>query len=186
MRSRKRPRLEGFDYIGKHRYFLTFCTHERRSFFEDERHVSLVSAQILRTCGERWFEILAHVYMPDHLHLVVKGTTDTSDLRCFAALAKQKSAFEFARATTNRLWQPSYFDRWIRPEESELMFVRYVLENPVRAGLVSRCEEYPHAGAGVWTVSEMMRILDQAGIEVWNPRPADEKSSDDACDERQP
>jgi len=31
--------LPTFDYIGVYRYFLTFCTHERRRHFTEEDHV---------------------------------------------------------------------------------------------------------------------------------------------------
>jgi hypothetical protein len=43
------------------------------------------------------------------------------------------------------LWQKSYHDHILRKEEAVADVVRYILENPVRAGLVDSIGEYPHA-----------------------------------------
>ncbi len=43
-------------------------------------------------------------------------------------------------------WQHGYYDRIVREYERSDEFVKYVLLNPVRAGLVVRFEDYPYAG----------------------------------------
>ena len=48
MRSR-RPRLKTFEYIGRYRYFLTFCTHNNDRVFVCADSVDLVWSQILQT-----------------------------------------------------------------------------------------------------------------------------------------
>jgi REP element-mobilizing transposase RayT len=118
---------------------------------------------------ERGFEVIAHVMMPDHVHLLVGGTSDTASLRSFASLAKQRAAFEYRRVTRRELWQPSYYDHVLRDDESSLPFVRYILENPVVAGLVQRCEAYPYVGTGTVPVLEMLNELNEAGVDVWRP-----------------
>jgi REP element-mobilizing transposase RayT len=85
--------------------------------------------------------------MPDHVHLVIEGTCETSDLRRCAKLAKQRT--EYAIRTTfgiRGLWQEGYYERILRSEEATTMAVRYVLDNPVRAGFVRRAEDYPFTG----------------------------------------
>jgi putative transposase len=44
------------------------------------------------------------------------------------------------------LWQQGYFERVLRNDEGTLTVIRYVFENPVRAGLVERYEDYPFLG----------------------------------------
>jgi REP element-mobilizing transposase RayT len=168
----RRPRLKDFSYTGRYRYFLTFCTRDRSKVFVSDDAVGLVWSQILRSAAECGFDITAHVAMPDHLHLLVEALTEASDLRRFASLAKQRSAFEYSRATRSLLWQPSYYDHVLRDDESSLPFIRYIFENPVVAGLVQRCEDYPYVGAGAATVPEMMSELNEAGVEVWQPNEA--------------
>jgi len=42
-----------------------------------------------------------------------------------------------------RVWQPESFDHVVRSSESLQKKVQYLLENPVRQGLVARWENYP-------------------------------------------
>lgn len=101
--------------------------------------------------------------------MLVEGTTDLSDLRALAHKAKQLSAYDYRRRERRRLWQPSYWDHVLREDESILPFVRYILENPVRAGLVDSREEYPYLGAGEMSVSEVLRALAETGVDAWEP-----------------
>jgi REP element-mobilizing transposase RayT len=94
--------LENFDYIGVYRYFLTFCTPERRRHFTEADHVSLVRDQFLRRSTEDHFSIPAYCFMPDHVHLLVEGTQDDSDLRRFVKGAKQYSGFYCTQRTNER------------------------------------------------------------------------------------
>jgi len=165
----KRPRLKDFSYTGRYRYFLTFCTHERSKIFVDDTVVALVWSQILRAADECMFEVIAHVVMPDHLHVLAGGLAETSDFRRFASLAKQRAAFEFTSATRRKLWQPSYYDHVLREAESSLPFIRYILDNPVRGGLVKHLEDYSYLGAGAISVPQMLRELAEGEIEVWQP-----------------
>jgi REP element-mobilizing transposase RayT len=53
--------------------------------------------------------------MPDHVHLVVRGSNESSDCKGFMKLAKQYSGFYYARANERaRLWQRYGHDRMIR------------------------------------------------------------------------
>jgi len=49
------------------------------------------------------------------------------------------------------LWQREYWDRFIRDEQHYQRAVAYVHENPVKAGLVSRAEDWPWSSAGAWS-----------------------------------
>ena len=74
--------------------------------------------------------------MPDHLHLLVEGTAERSNLPPFVALAKQRAAFVVRRALRRRLWQPGYFERVLRDGDDSFAVARYIVQNPVRAGLI--------------------------------------------------
>ena len=106
----KRPRLQSNAYVGVQRYFLTFCTADRRKWFVDADHVDPVREQILHVTAAFDMEIIAHCFMPDHVHLLVEGQTESADACRFVHQAKQRSGFAFARAFRARLWQPSYYD----------------------------------------------------------------------------
>jgi len=152
-----------FSYIGIHRYFLTFCTHSRRRIFEDPAAVRLVRAHFVQSAAREHFGILAYCFMPDHAHLLVEGLDDASDLRRFVREAKQRSGFEHARQSGRRLWQDGYYDHVLRDDESSLAVTRYILENPIRAGLAERVDGYPHSGSEVYTMKELLSAWDTQG-----------------------
>ena len=132
----RRPRLRYFEYSGFFRYFLTFCVDQRRCVFTNLSVVGLVREQILSAARANHFAVIAYVFMPDHVHLLVEGKRADADLKAFAHLAKQRTGFVYAREHRHRLWQPSYYDRVLRDDESMWDVIRYIVENPVRAGLV--------------------------------------------------
>jgi putative transposase len=151
--------LRGFGYVGLQRYFLTWCTHERSRTFADKAAVDLTTEQILRAARDEMFALLAYCFMPDHVHLLVEGQAETSDCRRFIRRARQFSGYHFGRVMGRRLWQKYGYERVLRDDESTLAIVRYIVNNPVRAGLVQRLEDHPFSGSFVYTMSQMVETL---------------------------
>lgn len=150
MQKRRSLRLPGFDYLGCHRYLLTYGTFARARVFVAREPVALVSAQFLRAASEERFEILTYCFMPDHVHLLVEAVDDASDGKAFIARSKQYSGSHYRARTRQRLWQRDSFERVLRSDEGSLAVARYILGNPVRAGLVARPLDYPFSGSFAW------------------------------------
>ena len=94
--------------------------------------------------------------MPDHAHLLVEGLSDKSNLRRFVNSAKQHSGYAHGQARRERLWQGGYYDRVLRPSEDPKWVARYILENPVRAGLVESPQDYDFLGSDVWEIQDLL------------------------------
>jgi putative transposase len=156
MASRHPEHLESFSYIGPYRYHLRFCTDAKRPVFTSDAPVELVLAQILRACEEHEFAVIAYCFMPDHVHLLIEGTAPTSDCKRFIARVKQYSGYQHAAIFKERLWQRYGFERVLRDHETTFVVARYILENPIRAGLVTRVEDYPYVGSLVYTLRELL------------------------------
>ncbi len=152
-------RIRAFDYIGRHRYFVTFCTLNRRPVFVNADLVASVQSHFLAQAARFACAIVAYCFMPDHVHLLIEGLTDDSDIRAFVAIAKQKSGFDFAARDGHRLWQKGYYERVLREEEVSTDIIRYILANPVRSGLVAEPVEYPFWGSGVHTRDELTELI---------------------------
>ena len=82
-----------------------------------------------------------------------------SDLRGFAGRAKQHSGADFALKHGGPLWQPGYYDRVLRQNEDARWVARYIVNNPVRAGLVVSPRDYPFLGSDVWTMDELLESI---------------------------
>jgi putative transposase len=121
--------------------------------------VALVLEQIQRAATEHEFAILAYCFMPDHLHLLVEGQSESSGLRTFARLAKQYSGYYYRRRYGSPLWQSNLYEHVARDDERTDAIVRYIVENPVRAQLVQRVQDYPFMGSCVVGRGELLASL---------------------------
>src|SRR5262245_24632479 len=151
--------LRHFDYCGFHRYLLTFCTMQRARLFVTHAVVDLVLEQFLRSATQESVALAAYCFMPDHVHLLVAGTSENSDAKRFIARAKQYSGFYCKQQHQSRLWQRYGFERVLRDNESTLAVARYIVENTLRAGLVSDPRQYPFLGSSVYTLDEILSAL---------------------------
>jgi len=155
--------LKAFDYMGPHRYSIRFCTFERTPRFAEPDVVDLTLKQFLRAAAEERFEILAYCFMPDHVHLLIQGASEDSDCKRFIFRAKQYSGFYYSRQyEKQQLWQRYCCERVLRNDEATLVVARYIVANPVRAGLVSQPEDYPFVGSCVVTLRELLEAVAEA------------------------
>jgi REP element-mobilizing transposase RayT len=111
------PRLKDFSYIGKHRYFLTFCTLNGFDAFVDAEIFEAFTSQLLQSSTLHCVAVDVYCTMPDHAHVVVQGTTETADARAFMHHFKQHTGWQHRATRGRRLWQGSYYDHVLREEE---------------------------------------------------------------------
>jgi putative transposase len=154
--------LPSFEYVGVHRYFLTFCTFERRRHFVCAELVELVRTHFAQQAEDEHFSIPAYCFMPDHVHLLTQGTQDDSDLKRFVKMAKQYSGFYFKQRTEQPLWQRYGFERVLRGEEGTWDVARYIVSNPVRARLVTDLRAYPFWGSLTHSRDELLQYIQWA------------------------
>ena len=146
---RKRNRLPLEVYCGAGAYSLTLTCAHRRAVFADKGLVESC-IETLRSCAEKHgFAVLAYCFMPDHLHLLVEGGAE-SDVPQFMKDFRQRTGYAYRRASGEALWQKSYYDHVLRKEEDVREAARYVVDNPVRAGLVLAARDHPYSGSFVW------------------------------------
>lgn len=130
-------------------YLITTVTAQRRPLFLDFATSRLLVREMRRCTAEGLAESLAWVVMPDHLHWLV--TLEHGGLARLVKRLKARSAQVINRhhALHGRVWQPGYHDRAVRREDDVRAMARYIVANPLRAGLVRRVADYPHWDA-VW------------------------------------
>lgn len=123
-------------------YHLTLACWCRRHHFRDMS--SGRAAVFGMRCVADQAETLCFVVMPDHVHWLVQLT---GSMELFAVVQKMKSvatrAWRQASCEDVPLWQKGFYDRALRREEDLLALARYMIANPLRAGLVSSVRQYP-------------------------------------------
>ena len=126
-----------------HVYTLTFVTRARFPLFEDFSLGRIVVAEMRALYEQGVLDSLAFVVMPDHVHWLV--TLDHGKLAVVAQTLKGRSARRInkLRQTTGPVWQPGYYDHAVRADEDLRNQARYIVANPLRAGLVASLSDYP-------------------------------------------
>ena len=111
--------------------------------------------------GRGW-DIYAFVLMSTHLHMLMRSGNGRSaelinDLDKFKCYTGRKANELLGR--TGRFWARDSFDHWVRSAVSFDGFVRYIVNNPVKAGLVNQWQNWR------WTVVDdaVLYALEIAG-----------------------
>ena len=83
----------------------------------------------------------SYVVMSNHVHLLVEPF---SEAKRFLKAVKNYSAREANRllGRTGPFWQAESYDHWVRDGKEMARIREYIHQNPVKAGLVARAEEY--------------------------------------------
>jgi REP-associated tyrosine transposase len=97
--------------------------------------------------------------MPDHLHALIMGLAENSDLLKFMDMFRQRSGFVHPRKRSGRLWQEGYDDRFLRSEEATLDVAAYIIANPIRAGLCADVRDYPFLGSSRYSIDELIAAI---------------------------
>jgi REP element-mobilizing transposase RayT len=127
-------------------HFLTFCTHQRWVLPETARDL------VLRSClydNDTKIRLSAAVVMPDHVHMIFTPLTNELAREVYSLgeimdAIKGASAHKINRqlGRTGKVWQTESFDRVLRKSEKLDEKIQYILDNPVRKGLVLASQQY--------------------------------------------
>jgi len=153
--SNRQHRLDPGSYIGHRRYFATTCTALRQPIFRERWAATDVTSQLRLNAKLFDFALVAYCVMPDHVHALAHAKSERADLQAFMRRFKQMTGFAYKQQTKQTLWQRGYHDRVLRDDESSESIARYILENPIRAGLTTAWGEYPYAWSDVYDLEAL-------------------------------
>ena len=126
-----------------HTYLVTTVTCDRIPWFHDLRAARTLICVLY--AASRHAHTHAFVVMPDHLHWLLR-LSGSASLASVMQEAKSVSSHHINRWLRRRgpLWQAGFHDHAVRHDESLKAIARYVIDNPIRAGLVQDIGDYPH------------------------------------------
>ena len=127
-----------------HIYMITMVTAERRRVFEQFSAARTLIGYLKTENDLQRANTVAFVVMPDHLHWLMQlgeSATLSQVVRGVKSLTSHRLGYP--------VWQRGYHDHAVRHDEDLKAMSRYVIANPIRAGLVSSVGDYPHWDA-VW------------------------------------
>jgi putative transposase len=148
--------------------YITAVSKDRLAVFRTDP-IKLITCKALNEARESGgFAIYAYIIMPDHLHAITDSTIKPSKVLQYINGIISRRVIDHLKehghnASLQKLRRESgtrghMYSLWehhsnVLPILSEDMFMQkmnYIHQNPVRAGLVERAEDYPWSSVRIW------------------------------------
>lgn len=135
--------------------FITQVVFQREPFFADEERLAELLTIIRNVKEFRPFIMLGYVFLPDHFHLLIRLTGESNFSQIMHSIKSYYSQQHRKRLGVSgrlQVWQRRFHDHIIRDERDFASHLDYIHYNPVRHGLVTRPEDWPHSSFQYWKV----------------------------------
>jgi putative transposase len=148
--NRKQIHLKYFDYRGSSNiYYVTICAFNGKKLFRHEGVAKTIVDELnFRQGASKEIKLYCYCLMPDHLHLLLSLSEDyqRSLQNWVAAFKRYNARIVNLLYEISPLWQKNFYEHVVRKDESLFQITEYILNNPVRKGLVSNRQDYPYSG----------------------------------------
>jgi putative transposase len=127
-------------------FFVTTKTSMARRLLQSERNAMLLIDVLRSNVATGKFQLQDFVIMPDHLHLLM---TLPDDVTIEKAMQLIKGGFSYRLKRDfgyqGEVWQRGFSEVRISDRQSFLQHREYIVQNPVKAGLVDIAEHWPYS-----------------------------------------
>ena len=125
-------------------FFITAVTANRRRLFQINANAELLLNLFNEDRAKNRYQLHAFVIMPDHIHLLI---TPAPNISIEKTLQFIKGGFSFRLQSKLDVWQSGFTKHRIEDVKDYTNHVTYIHENPVRARLCERVEDFPYSSA---------------------------------------
>jgi putative transposase len=109
----------------------------------DQRIAESIEAAILRGQNKLGqYNVLAYVVMPNHVHLLIAPNANLGRITNGLKGVTARDANRILKRTGNPFWQGESFDHWVRDAAESQQIIEYIENNPVKANLAKRAEDW--------------------------------------------
>jgi putative transposase len=129
-------------------FFATSKTSMGRCSLQSERNATLLIDALRSHVAKRRFELHDFVVMPDHVHLLVAVSSD-STIEKVMQLIKGGFSYRLKKECgfLGEVWQRGFSEERADDNASFQRYRDYIAQNPVKAGLVDGPGLYPYCYA---------------------------------------
>ncbi|MDD2707188.1 MAG: transposase [Verrucomicrobiae bacterium] len=125
-------------------FFVTVCTAKRKPILATPQVSNLLSC--IWKKQNKWL-MGRYVIMPDHIHFFCSPSITCSfSLNKWIHYWKSLSSRDWPNPASKPIWQTDFWDRTLRTDEKYEEKWEYVVNNPVRQGLVTHSYEWIFQG----------------------------------------
>jgi putative transposase len=141
------PRIARIIGVGYPHHIVQRGNNREKVFLDQgdyERYLSFLS----KYSEEKEVAVLAYCLMPNHLHLLVKPSGEEALPKMMQGITLCYSKyFNGENGRTGRLWECRYYSTVIDGDNYLWTVSKYIENNPIRAGIVKRPEDYLYSSA---------------------------------------
>jgi putative transposase len=141
-------------YIGEIYVGFTICTRLNSIPLINDEIFGKIEKILLQELKKYNCTAEIYLFMKDHIHMIIKGNDEYSNLLNFMKSFKQKSGYLFSKYYPEIKWQKDFYDHIIRDNKDIKNQVYYILENPVRSELIENWKEYKFKGSTIYDFDE--------------------------------
>jgi REP element-mobilizing transposase RayT len=111
-------------------------------------HIAELILSVLQRANQRkTFRLHSYVVMANRVHVLIEPAAPLSVITRQVKGATAREANIVLHRTGSRFWQDESFDHWVRNPAEWRKIRHYIEQNPVKAGLVGRPEDWPWSSA---------------------------------------
>lgn len=136
-------RLPDYDYAADVPTHLTICAEHPVT--ADEAVSRVICENVEFYCRRLQYALFCYCLMPDHLHVLLSPAESGILIEKWLDSFKSFTTHQYMKAGGRPpLWQRSANDHVCRVHETVENVTRYIVTNPVRAGMVTRWDEWAY------------------------------------------
>lgn len=124
-------------------YHVVSRGNNRQSIFRENKDYEDYLRIVLASKKKYKFKLLAYCLMTNHVHLLIQVTDKASISKIMQAITVGHTLrYHYKNHTCGHVWQGRFKSPVVSDDEYLLTVMRYIEQNPLRAGMVKRLEEY--------------------------------------------
>jgi putative transposase len=128
---------------------ITAGTYQTLHLFRTNERLALLQNSLLSHMNDHAWQVQTWAVFSNHYHVIAVSSSGSTSLKKLIQELHSKTALAINQldgAKGRRVWF-QYWDTHLTFEKSYLARLNYVIENPVRHGLVARAANYPWCSA---------------------------------------
>ncbi len=136
-------------YIQNGTWIITASTYQKMNIFRERYELTMLQKTIFESAYEFRWQLRAWAIFSNHYHLIAVSDEHSSSIDAFIASIHRKSASLINQRHTlpgRQVWY-RYWETLLTHQKSYLARLKYVMENPVKHGLVTVASDYPWCSA---------------------------------------
>jgi len=141
-------------YLKGQTYFFTLVTYRRTPLFTKTKNINLLKKSFRKTKETYPFNLNAFVILPDHLHCIWTMPKNDYDFSTRWRLIKYYFSINKYSTLNQRqekqIWQRRFWEHIIRDECDWHNHMNYIHYNPVKHGLTTTPNNWPHSSFHYW------------------------------------